>query len=155
MDCYTAALTLLSRRELSTQQLRDRLIRRKFSTEEIESVLVKLNSDGTLDDGRVARASARLGAVIKRHGRRRVLQEVRHLGINATTAKQAVDDVFAEIDETALLDRAIDRRLRGVDQAVALDPQKRARIVRSLVGQGFDAAQVYARLRTRGVECDE
>ena len=30
MDAYTTALTLLSRRELSTAQLRERLARRKF-----------------------------------------------------------------------------------------------------------------------------
>jgi regulatory protein len=154
VDCYAAALTLLSRRELSTRQLRDRLIRRKFSPEEIDPVLAKLTSDGALDDQRVARASARLGAVVKRRGRRRVLQEVRQLGISATTAKEAVDKVFAEVDETALLDRAIERRLRGVDVST-LDQQTRARVVRSLVGQGFDAAQVQARLRVKGARSDE
>ena len=154
MDCYTAALTLLSRRELSTRQLRDRLIRRKFSTDEIDPVITRLTKDGTLDDGRVARASARLGAVIKRRGRRRVLQEIKQLGIGATTAKEAVDDVFAEVDEIALLDRAIDRRLRGAD-AATLDRQGRARVVRSLVGQGFDASAVYSRLRNRAAKSDE
>ena len=154
MDCYTAALTLLSRRELSIRQLRDRLVRRKFSADDIDPVIARLTQDGTLDDRRVARASARLGVVIKRRGRRRVLQEVKQLGIAAATAKEAVDDVFAEIDELALLDRAIERRLKGV-AAADLDRHGRARVVRSLVGQGFDASQVYARLRVRGAERDE
>ena len=154
MDCYTAALTLLSRRELSTRQLRDRLTRKKYSPDEIAPVITRLTLDGALDDTRVARASARLGAVVKRRGRRRVLQEITQLGIGPATAKRAVDDVFAEIDESALLDRAIDRRLKGID-ARALDRRARARLVRSLVGQGFDAGQIYARLRNRGVESDE
>ena len=154
MDCYTAALTLLSRRELSTRQLRDRLTRKKYSPDEIAPVITRLTLDGTLDDTRVARASARLGAVVKRRGRRRVLQEITQLGIGPATAKQAVDDVFAEIDESALLDRAIERRLKGIE-ARALDGRARARLVRSLVGQGFDAGQIYARLRSRGVESDE
>jgi regulatory protein len=154
VDCYTAALTLLSRRELSTRQLRERLTRKKYSPDEIAPVITRLTLDGTLDDTRVARASARLGAIVKRRGRRRVLQEITQLGIGHLIAKQAVDDVFAEIDERAVLDRAIERRLKGVDPS-ALDRRARARLVRGLVGQGFDAGQVFARLRTRGVESDE
>ena len=61
-DSYTAALTLLSRRELSSTQLRQRLARRKFSPHEIEDVVPRLTRDGTLDDRRVALASARVEA---------------------------------------------------------------------------------------------
>jgi len=154
VDCYTAALTLLSRRELSARQLRDRLARRKYPADEIDPVITRLTQDGTLDDRRVALASAHLAVVGKRRGRRRILQEIQRLGVSPATAKQAVDEVFAEIDESALLDRAIDRRLKDVDPK-SLDRPARARLVRSLVGQGFDADQVYARLRTRAVESDE
>ena len=138
LDCYTAALTLLLPTRTFDSTASRSTGRRKFSADEIEPVIARLTQDGTLDDRRVARASARLGAVIKRRGRRRVLQEVKQLGIGAATAKEAVDDVFAEVDEIALLDRAIERRLKGV-AAADLDRQGRARVVRSLVGQGFDA----------------
>jgi len=153
VDAYTAALTLLSRRELSNRQLRDRLLRRGFPEEEIDRVVDRLVRDGTLDDRRVALASARLGASIKRRGRRRVLQQVQRLGINTETAREAVDEVFSEIDESALLQAAIDRRLKGANPR-ELDQKATARIVRSLVGQGFDAHAVYARLRKGGAEVD-
>ena len=149
MDAYTTALTLLSRRELSTAQLRDRLKRRKFTSEEIDPVIARLTADRTLDDARVAVASARLEASVRRRGRRRVLQRVRQLGINEDTARAAVDQAFGDVDESALLDDAINRRLRH-HTGGPLDAKAMARVVRGLVAQGFDAGQVYARLRRLG-----
>ena len=146
MDAYTTALTLLSRRELSTQQLRERLARRKFDPSDIEDVIKRLSSDRTLDDRRVALASARLEASIRKRGRRRVLQRVQQLGVSASVAKAAVDEVFSEVDEGAMLDQSIARKLKGTN-ARDLDMKAVARIVRSLVGQGFDGRAVLARLR--------
>jgi regulatory protein len=154
MDAYTAALNLLSRRELSVSQLRERLARRKFEPKDIDTVIQRLTRDRTLDDRRVALAYARLEATIRRRGRRRVLQRVQQLGISAATARAAVDEVFGEVDETAMLDTAIERRLKGAS-ARSLDARGKARIVRSLVGQGYEPGKVFARLRKKGTDIDE
>ena len=150
MDCYTTALNLLSRRELSTAQLRTRLARRKFEPAEIDDVIERLAKDRTLDDRRVAVAAARMEGVIRRRGRRRVLQRVQQLGINATLAKTAVDEVFLDIDEEALLEQALERRLGSTDPR-ELDTKTAAREVRRLVAQGFEVRDVCARLRAKGV----
>lgn len=154
MDAYSTALRLLGRRELSARQLADRLERRQFPADEIHDTIDRLTHDGTLDDRRVALAAARLHASIRGKGRRRVLQQVQRLGIDADTVKQAVNDVFDDVDEGALLDRAIDRRLKGTAVA-ALDAAQKARLVRGLAGQGFDPSQVLARLRQRARKGDE
>lgn len=154
MDVYTAALNLLARRELSTKQLRERLVRRKFEPEQIDGVIQRLTQDRTLDDRRVALAAARMEASIRRRGKRRVLQRVQQLGIKPATAKAAVDEVFSDIDETAMLDAAIRRRLKGA-MLPPLDAKRRARIVRSLVGQGYEPGTVLARLRSKGGNIDE
>jgi regulatory protein len=148
VDAYTTALTLLSRRELSVAQLRQRLARRQFESREIEDVIARLTEDNSLDDRRVAVAAARLEGTIKNRGRRRVLQRVQQIGVSASVAKGAVDEVFAGIDEKALLDRAIDKKLKGANPR-DLDEKAKARLVRSLVGQGFDLDQIYERLRAR------
>jgi SOS response regulatory protein OraA/RecX len=127
------------------------LTRRRFPADEIERVIVQLTADRTLDDRRVAVAAARVEGTIRRRGRRRVLQRVQQLGVSASVARAAVDEVFEEIDEQALLDAAIERKLKGA-LARELDDKAKARIVRSLVGQGFDAGQIYARLRGQGKE---
>ncbi len=149
VDAYTTALTWLSRRELSAAQIRARLARRKFDPNEIDEAIERLTRSRAVDDRRVALAAARLEGAIRQRGRRRVLQRVRQLGISSTVAEAAVEEVFREVDEAALLDRAIARRLRGA-QPGDLDARAMARVVRSLVGQGFDAGAVYARLRARG-----
>src|SRR5262245_36621035 len=145
MDAYTTALHWLSRRELSEAQLRTRLAR-KFNQSEIDDAIARLASDRTLDDKRVAVAAARREGALRNRGRRRVLQRVQQLGVSATIAKAAVDEVFADIDETAQLDRAIEKKLKGADPR-ELDAKVQARIIRSLVGQGFDSDRVYDRLR--------
>ena len=154
MDAFTLALTLLSRRELSTAQLRERLARRKVDPSEIDAVVARLSADRTLDDRRVAIASARLESAVRRRGRRRVLQRVRQLGIDDETARAAVDQAFGDIDEAALLDEAVARRLRGRSPR-DLDAKGVARVVRALVAQGFDAGKVYALLRGRGARGDD
>ena len=134
--------------------MRDRLLRQNFAVDEIDRVVERLTADGTLDDRRVALAAARSGATLKRRGRRRVLQQVQQLGISAETARAAVDEVFGDLDESALLQAALDRRLKGANPR-ELDRNAIARIVRSLVRQGFDAHAIYAWLRKGGTEVDE
>jgi len=154
VDAFTLVLTWLSRRELSVHQVRERLSRRHIPPDEIEHVLQRLIADRTLDDRRVALAVARTDTGVRRRGRRRVLEHLRQLGIDRHTADTAIQDVFGELDESALLDQAIERSLRG-RQAQSLDRKATARVVRRLIGQGFEPGAVFARLLRRGVERDE
>jgi SOS response regulatory protein OraA/RecX len=85
-------------------------------------------------------------ASIRGRGKRRVLQAIQRLGVSADVAERAVREVFGEVDESALLTRAIEKRLRG--SAVAdLDEKGRARLIRQLVAQGFAPSQVLRALR--------
>ena len=146
-DAYTVALALLSARELSETQLRARLARRKLDPGDIDTAIDRLKADGTLNDRRVAVAVARLESAIKHRGRARVMQKVRQAGIDAETAEDAVREVFEDVDETALLERALERRLRGKTPR-ELDEKGRARIVRGLVAQGFRLESVLKRLKS-------
>ena len=154
MDAYTLVLTWLARRELSTRQVRDRLMRREIPPEQVDDAIARLTADRTLNDRRVALAAARTDAAIHRRGRRRVLQHLLQIGIDRETAAAAVDEIFGDLDESALLDQAITRSLRG-QSANTLDRKGLARIVRRLIGQGFEPGAVYARLRRKGAEADE
>jgi regulatory protein len=145
-DAYTTALTLLSARELSEAQLRTRLRKRKLDEADIASAISRLKTDGTLNDRRVAMAVGRMESAIRGRGRSRVIQKIRQAGIDNDTAEDAVRQVFEDVDEHALLDRALDRKLRG-QEISALDDKGRARVVRALVGQGFSFEAVMKRLR--------
>ena len=146
-DAYTTALTLLSARELSEAQLRTRLKRRQIDDDDIEAAVSRLKADGTLNDRRVAGAIARMESAIKHRGRARVIQKVRQAGIDSDVAEQAVQAVFEEIDEDALLEGAIARRLRG-KSAGELDERSRARLIRGLAAQGFGLDAIFRKLKT-------
>jgi regulatory protein len=146
-DAYAVALTLLSARELSEAQLRARLERRQLDGDDIDAAVGRLKQDGTLNDRRVARAVARMESSIKHRGRGRVLQKVRQIGIDSAIAEDAVREVFEDIDEGALLERALERRLRG-KTVRELDERGRARIVRGLMAQGFGLEAILKKLRT-------
>jgi regulatory protein len=145
-DAYIVALTLLSARELSEAQLRTRLKRRQIDDHDIDAAVSRLKADGTLNDRRVALALARMESAIKHRGRSRVIQKIRQAGIDSDTAEDAVQEVFEEVDENALLDRALERRLRGKTPK-ELDDKGRARIVRGLVAQGFRLEAILKKMK--------
>jgi regulatory protein len=144
---YVTALGLLARRELAEAQLRTRLAKRKFTEDEIDAAMTRLRRERALDDRRTALACARTQVRIKHRGRARVVRHIEALGINRDIAREAVADVFAELDENALLEQALDRRLRhGLSLS---DPAVFRRVHRYLLGQGFDPGRVTELLRRR------
>jgi regulatory protein len=144
---YVKALGLLARRELAEAQLRTRLAKRKFTDDEIDAAMTRLRRERALDDRRTALACARTQVRIKHRGRARVVRHIEALGINRDIAREAVADVFAELDENALLEQALDRRLRhGLSLS---DPAVFRRVHRYLLGQGFDPGRVTELLRRR------
>jgi len=145
-DAYITALTMLSARELSEAQLRTRLKRRELDAAEIDEAISRLKADRTLNDRRVALAIARMESAIKHRGRSRVLQTIRQAGIDDDTAQQAVQAVFEEVDEDAMLDKAFERRLRGTAPK-ELDDRGRAKVIRGLVAQGFRFEAILKRLK--------
>jgi regulatory protein len=149
---YVTALGLLARRELAEAQLRTRLAKRKFEDDEIDAALTRLRGERALDDRRTALACARTQVRIKHRGRARVVRQVEALGIDRDIAREAVAEVFAELDEQALLEQALDRRLRhGLSLS---DPAVVRRVHRYLLGQGFDPGRVTALLRRRAKNGD-
>jgi regulatory protein len=145
-NAYLTALRQLARRELSEAQIRQRLSRRGFTPDDIDSTVARLRQDGSLDDARVATAIARSQLSLKKRGERRVRREIEAAGIASALADRAVAEVYAEVDADALLGAAIDRRL-GTRRLE--DDREMARLYRYLVGQGFESDRAMAALRAR------
>jgi regulatory protein len=141
---YVDALRMLGRRELSEAQVRQRLARRDHDADAIEAAIARLTDERSLDDARVAAAIARLETDVKHHGRRRVRRQIERAGVATTTARRAVDDAFADIDDDALLQASLAKRLRGRDRIA--DEREAQRLYRYLVGQGFESDPVLRAL---------
>ena len=146
-DPYTYALTLLARRELSAAQIRSRLKQRDFSDADIAAAIARLQASRALDDERVARSYARTAASVKGRGRARILREIEALGVDRSIARDAVAKAFADVDEDALLTKALDRKLRGRRIQSAAEFR---RLHQSLMRQGFEPGKIVRVLEARG-----
>jgi len=142
---YLDGVKLLSRRELSEAQVRQRLARREHSADAIDHAVQRLRDERALDDARVAEAIARTETGIRRRGKLRVRLQIERAGIDKAIARKAIDDVFGALDDDALLEASLNKRLRGRGQIQ--DDREFQRLVRYLIGQGFESDRVSARLR--------
>ena len=141
---------MLARRELTERQVRERLARRGFDQDDIDTAVARLKGDRSLDETRVALAMARSEVILKRHGRLRAQRQLETAGLSAAIARTALDEVFSSIDHHALIGAALGRRLRGT-RAIEDEAEFR-RLYRFLIGQGFDSDLVLKTLKARRIK---
>jgi regulatory protein len=144
---YVDALLLLGRRELSVKQLRERLLDREHSTQDVDRAIDLLLENKSLDDGRVARAYVRTALKVKGRGRLRIQRELQMMGIEKEVAAEALGEAFGDVDERALINKALDKKLRGNRKIDS--PAEYARVFQFLMRQGFSPGTVTAVLRAR------
>ena len=147
MSAYLDGLKMLARRELSEAQVRQRLARRDHSPESIDSAVTRLKAERAIDDSRVAEAIARTETAVRRRGRMRVRLQIERAGIAPATARQAIETVFSDVDDQALIEAALGKRLRG--PSPIRDDREFQRLYRYLIGQGFDRDRVMKTLVAR------
>ena len=136
-----AALKLLAARSRTEAELRQALLSRHYPPAEVETAVARVRKLGYLDDGEVARARARSllgrGAAPRLAARRLEAQ-----GIAPAKARSAVVAEAGEGGEAGLLERALQRRLKGRK----LDETEKQRVFRSLVQKGYRPSEVARRL---------
>jgi regulatory protein len=138
---------MLARRELSELQVRQRLARKGHQPDAVDEAVARLLEERAIDDARVAEAIARTETAVRKRGKVRVRMQIERAGIAKATAKRATDEAFVGIDDDALLDAALAKRLRGRD-AVA-DDREFQRLYRYLVSQGFESDRALKALNLR------
>jgi len=141
---YIDGLKMLARRELSEQQVRQRLARKGHDADAIEDAVARLRDERAIDDARVAEAIARTETSLKRRGKLRVRMQIERAGIAKSVAKSATDAVFDGIDDDTLIEAALRKRLRQRDQIA--DDREFQRLYRFLVSQGFEHDRVMKTL---------
>jgi len=147
MTAYTDGLKMVARRELSEKQVRQRLARKGHDADAVDAAIARLREERAIDDARVAEAIARTETSVRRRGKLRVRMQIERAGIAKAIAKQAIDTVFDAIDDAALLEASLRKRLRG--RETIADDREFQRLYRYLVGQGFESDRVLAALKAR------
>src|SRR6478672_6588111 len=123
---------MLGRRELSEKQIRQRLARKEFSQEDIDDAVARLREERAINDQRVDEAIARSEISLRQRGKIRVRMQIERAGIAKDTAKAAIDTVFGDVDDEALLESSLRKRLHGRDTIA--DDREMQRLFRYLIG---------------------
>src|SRR5215213_4181861 len=101
-ECFDRAMAALAFRLHSRAELHKKLMRREYGETVVNAVLDDLARLGYVNDEQFARTKALGAAQHKHHGRRRAFMELRKAGVTGDVADQALDDVYAEHDSTAV-----------------------------------------------------
>jgi len=132
------------RRAYSIHEMKNYLGLRAEDKEMVPLVIARLRELNYLDDARYALDFARRHAQSRHQGRFRIARELRSRGVPDQHIEAALDAVFAETDEVAL----VRKRLQPVRRAkTPLDQRKLASLYRSLLRAGFSADVVRTELR--------
>ena len=142
------ALYLLGMRDYACGELEKKLYT-EASPEIAAAVVTRLQEVGLLDDERYARRLAHHLAEYKKYPRRRIEQELRHRGIDAAMAADAVaaldgDDLQQAL---ALLEKKYYNKLNT--------PEDRRRVIAALARRGFSYGAIRAAMERLNVPDDE
>jgi|KBSMisStaDraftv2_1062788.scaffolds.fasta_scaffold221135_3 regulatory protein len=131
------ALRTLSQRAHSAGEIRQKLVKRAQSVQDIDAVLAKLREYGMVDDRRFSEAFASARLQNDGFGRFRVLNDLRRKRIAPAIAETAVNTAFSGTDEPQLIEQFLKRKYRNIDLRQFLQEEK-------------NLASAYRRLRTAG-----
>jgi regulatory protein len=147
---YMSAQRALMRRAYSIHEMKSHLERRAEHEEMIPDIIARLRELNYLDDAKFALNYASQHAKLRRQGRFRIQRDLRAKGVPDRYIDAALDSVFAETDEAALVRARIKRKLAHLPGP--LEQNKIASLYRNLLGAGFSSEIIRAELKgiTRG-----
>lgn len=140
LSAYDQAAKLLGGRAHFRRQLFDKLARRGYHSDEIESALNRLTEQGYLDDAKLAAHVATDRASRAGEGARRVRAELAKRGADAGVIEEAVTGAIPTDDREAALETARRFLARGA-------APKRDMLARYLDRKGFSQRAILRALR--------
>jgi regulatory protein len=142
---YQAAVRMLARRDHFRAELAGKLERRGFDPAGIDAALARCAALGLVDDEGLARRFAEVRGTESGWGPRRIEAELRRRGVGRADAENA-----ARLDP-ARLRAALSTALRRAELRAPAGwwrlPERRARMVSSLLARGFEADDAIAAVR--------
>ncbi|SDZ79565.1 regulatory protein [Desulfuromusa kysingii] len=139
---FAAALRVLSRRDRSETELRQKLEQFGFSLSAIDTAIAKCREYNYLNDERYALERARS---FMRSGRGvgvKIMFDLRRRGIDELTAQHAVEAAAAEFSPTQILHEQLNRRFPTFNYDTA-NAQERRRVVSFFQRRGFGLEAIF------------
>ncbi|MGH9593095.1 MAG: regulatory protein RecX [Bryobacteraceae bacterium] len=150
------AARALSARAQSLSELRTRLKRRAAHQEDVDHVLARLKEAGFVNDRTFAGTFAEWRRENQGLGKTRVLRDLMARRVAPAVAREAVESVYHETDEVAMIEAFLARKYRGKDLGKLLtEPKHLASAFRKLRGAGFAAGNSIRVLKRYAAEADQ
>jgi regulatory protein len=130
------AYRLLSFRERSEREMRERLLKAGYDSPLVEEVIHDLVATDSLNDERFASLFVKDYTNVKPKGNRFIVHELTRKGID----RETIDKVLKTRDERELMQQFIQQKLKNLN---ARDFRDRQRIARRLLQRGFTPHIVY------------
>lgn len=143
---FSAALRLLTRRDRSETELRQKLEQFGFSLTAINTAVEKCREYNYLDDSRYAKERAR---ALMRNGRgvgRKISLDLRRRGIDPEKIQQAISAAEEEFPPATLLRDQLQRRFSDFNYATA-DNRERQRVISYFQRRGFSLSEIFQVLK--------
>jgi regulatory protein len=145
-SAYQRALRRLARRDHSEAELRQVLLARGHTEEEIRDALERLRGQHYVDDATFAERFARSRLAHRGHGRIRIRHGLRQRGVGSKDVEAGLKAAFEDVPEDEVLDRLARRYWR---QHTGVEPARRLpRLWGFLLRRGFPPVAVRRRLLT-------
>lgn len=146
MSTRLAALRLLSRRDYTTAELREKLLAKDHAIDDVATTLDGLRDDGLLDDRKVAANYVRSASTVKGRGRLRIARELEARGVARSLVREALETLPVS-DEVDAVRRFLARKRLPTHLAAA----DHRRVFAQLLRRGFSADVIAQVIReTRG-----
>ena len=151
------AVKLLAAKPRSIRELRERLLEKLWTNDEIvDRVIEKLKEYKYLDDEQFARDTALSKLRQKPQGKRRLQQTMSQKKLDKDVVATAIADAFEKMPEEDMIDLAITKRLRLKGKPETREDTKKFYDHLLRQGFGFDLIrEKMASVAKRGIEDDE
>lgn len=148
------AFNLLSAKPRSVAELRERLLEKAWADEgTVTRVIARLQELGYLNDEQYAEQYANSRLATKPLGRSRLRRDLQRKKLSSTVINQALEEVFTEHDEGALIDQAIAKRTRLRGNPTSREEAKK--LMDHLLRLGFRYDLVIRKVREIGKLSEE
>jgi regulatory protein len=145
---WTYALKILSGRAQSAGELREKLRRRAERAGDVDDILARLKEHRYLDDRRFAEGFAAARLSNEKHGRTRVLRDLKQHRVAPAVAERTVQEVYRDVDEEGLIENWIRRKYRLAPREGLFAADKDlASAYRRLLHAGFRSGQIVKVLK--------
>lgn len=146
-DPFPAALRLLTRRDRSEAELRQKLKQFGFPLSAIDETITKCREYGYLDDERYAQERARS---LMRSGRgvgRKIRLDLRQRGFADNVIQKALLAAEEEFSPSRILHEQLERRFPSF-QYPSADERERRRVIGYFQRRGFSLDQIFSVLKS-------